>query len=91
MKKVTVTVQIQMDVNTRQDILPQVKDTLEWMNSTISASEIDAQPQIFVSDITDLDILEEGNQMCQKYTDSEALPDEDDKCSLCGGDCVDSE
>ena len=80
-----------MDVNTRQDILPQVKDTLEWMNSTISASEIDAQPQIFVSDITDLDILEEGNQMCQKYTDSEALPDEDDKCSLCGGDCVDSE
>ena len=31
---------------------------------------------------------ETPNPMCKKYTDSEALPDEDDKCSLCGGDCA---
>ena len=33
---------------------------------------------------------EEPNPMCKKYPDSEAIPNEDDKCSLCGGDCVDS-
>jgi hypothetical protein len=32
---------------------------------------------------------EEPNPHCKKYPDSEALPDEDDKCSLCGGGCVD--
>ena len=29
------------------------------------------------------------NPMCKVYTDSEVLPDEDENCSLCGGDCVD--
>jgi len=37
-------------------------------------------------------ILEPHNEnpMCKKYIDSEALPDEDGNCSLCGGDCVDA-
>lgn len=32
----------------------------------------------------------EGEQIlyCQKYLDSEAIPDEDGTCSLCGGDCA---
>lgn len=29
------------------------------------------------------------HEMCKKHTDSEALPDEEGNCSLCGGDCVD--
>ncbi len=28
------------------------------------------------------------NNMCKEYKDSEAIPDEDGTCSLCGGDCI---
>jgi len=28
------------------------------------------------------------NPMCKIYTDSEAIPDEDGNCSLCGGECI---
>lgn len=33
-------------------------------------------------------VPDEDIDYCLKYPDSEALPDEDGKCSLCGGDCV---
>lgn len=90
-KTVTVSVQIQMDVETRKDTLPQVQDVLELMNKVVDNYGIDASPQIFISDISDSDIIENEDEeikMCQKYQDSEALPDEDGNCSLCGGNCV---
>jgi len=40
----------------------------------------------------DFEELEDDNflgTMCKKYTDAEALPDNDGNCSLCGSDCVD--
>lgn len=88
MKTVTVTVTVQMNVNTgRRDILPQVQDALEEMNNAISGCEIEAQPQIFISDVSDSDIIED-NVMCLKHANSEALPDEEGNCSTCGGDCL---
>jgi hypothetical protein len=90
-KTVTVSVQIQMDIKTKNDILPQVQDVLELMNEVVSDCRIDASPQIFISDISDSDIIENEDEeikMCQKYQDSEALSDEDGNCSLCGGNCV---
>ena len=33
------------------------------------------------------DVSEYNNPMCKKYPKSEAIPNEDDSCSLCGGDC----
>jgi hypothetical protein len=57
MKTITVAVQIQMDIKENQDSLTQVKDTLELMNTIISASKIEAQPQIFISEITNQYII----------------------------------
>lgn len=85
MKTVTVTVQIQMDVDANKDVLSQVQNTLELMNNEVSS--IDSSPQIFMSDISNSDIIED-NVMCLKHTDSEALPDEEGNCSTCGGDCL---
>lgn len=57
MQTVTVNVQIQMDVN-GTDTLKEVQNTLDLMNTIVGQSELDAQPQIFVSDISKSDIIE---------------------------------
>lgn len=54
---VTVNVQVQMDVNKNNPLLEQVQNVLEVMNNIVSMSEIEAQPQIFISDINDSDII----------------------------------
>ena len=58
-------------------------DDEELVSIQYESGEIDFVPQW---------ILEPHNEnpMCKKYIDSEALPDEDGNCSLCGGDCVDA-
>jgi len=57
METITVNVQIQMDAKKGEDALTQVQNTLEVMNNIISMSELEAQPQIFISDISDSDII----------------------------------
>jgi hypothetical protein len=57
-KTITVAVQIQMDISGNNDTLAQVQDVLEAMNEAVSAGGIEAQPQIFISDISDSDIIE---------------------------------
>lgn len=64
MKTVTVTVHIQMDVN-GTDILKEVQETLDVMNNIVRQSELNAQPQIFVSDINNSDI-EQGAELNQE-------------------------
>lgn len=56
-KTITVNVQIQMDVNVNENTLTQVQNTLEVMNNIISMSELEVQPQIFISDISESDII----------------------------------
>ena len=57
METITVNVQIQMDVKGSEDVLKQVQDTLELMNDIISMSDLESQPQIFISDISHSDIF----------------------------------
>lgn len=97
MKNVTVKVHIQFDVvNDDPDkIKAEVMDKLDSMSQTLATYHTDSDPLIFTNSIdsSDIDIHtpedEMENPMCKKYTDAEALPDDDDNCSLCGGDCVD--
>jgi hypothetical protein len=91
MKNVTVTVQIQFDVfsSDRDSIREEVNNVLSQMSATLDQQHGDRAPMIFTNSLDSSDIHISG--MCQKYVDSEALPDEDGKCSLCGGDCVDEE
>jgi hypothetical protein len=84
MKNVTVTVQIQFDVF-GEDTKTEVENTLDQMSQVLGREFNDRSPVIFTNSIDNSDIEVHG--MCQKYPDSEALPDEDDNCSLCGGDC----
>ena len=58
-KTITVAVQIQMDIINEENALEQVKNALEAVNNAIYTSEIDAQPQIFISDISESDIIED--------------------------------
>ncbi len=57
-KTVTVSVQIQMDVEDNDNVLGQVQDVLEAVNEAISTSGIEAQPQVFISDISHSDIID---------------------------------
>ena len=84
MKNVTVTVQIQFDVFS-DDTTEEVTNALAEMSEVLGREFNDRSPVIFTNSIDSSDIQVHGT--CQKYPDSEALPDEDDKCSLCGGDC----
>lgn len=84
MKNVTVTVQIQFDVF-GEDTKEEVTNALAEMSQTLGREFSDRSPMIFTNAIDSSDIDVHG--MCQKYTDSEALPDEDGNCSLCDGDC----
>lgn len=59
------------------------------MNATLAQQFEERSPVIFTNSLDSSDIHISG--MCQKYPDSEALPDEDDNCSLCGGDCCNQE
>lgn len=58
MQTVTVNVQIQMDVKKGDNILSQVQDILEVVNDTISNNEIDGQPSILLSGISNSDIID---------------------------------
>lgn len=62
MKTVIVNVQIQMDINESRDEVQQVSNVLDAMNQIISISEIESQPQIFVSgiDYSDISDIENG-------------------------------
>ncbi|MEK6829804.1 MAG: hypothetical protein AABY15_06820 [Nanoarchaeota archaeon] len=60
-KPVTVQVQIQMDIDPRKNAVEQIKDTLETMNKIVGMSELDASPQIFVSDISASDVIDAEN------------------------------
>jgi len=84
MKNVTVTIQIQFDVF-GEDTKEEVTNALAEMSKVLGREFNDRSPVIFTNAIDSSDIEVHG--MCQKHPDSEALPDEDDKCSLCGGDC----
>ena len=66
-KTVTVAVQIQMDIIEGDEALPQVQDTLEFINNAISAYSIDGQPQIFISDISNSDIIENEDEEEDEY------------------------
>ena len=44
------------------------------------AKQIEKAWKVFSTD-------EDKNPMCKKYSDSEAIPNEDDSYSLCDGDC----
>ncbi len=91
MKNVTVTVQIQFDVSSdnRDQIKNEVIDQLVSMSQTLGRHHMEVSPVIFTNSIDESDIQVHG--ICKKYVDSEALPDEDGNCSLCGGNCVDEE
>ena len=99
MKSIIVKVQIQFDVFDDKNPKEAAIKQLESINEVIQQRFNDASPQIFVNAIDNSDIevancdededeFEESNPKCKKYTDAEALPDENDNCSLCGGDCV---
>jgi len=64
--------------NCSREELAELKEYLE--NNCWDFKEEEPEPEIEVHS---------ENPMCQKHPDSEALPDEDDNCSLCGGDCCD--
>lgn len=91
MKSVTVTVQIQFDVFSSDGdaIRQEVGNVLSQMSATLDVHHGDRAPMIFTNSLDNSDIYISG--MCQKHPDSEALPDEDDNCSLCGGDCCNQE
>jgi hypothetical protein len=57
-KTVTVTVQIQMDIQDNENEVSQVQDVLEVMNNIVAMSELGAEPQIFISDISGADIFD---------------------------------
>ena len=57
METITVNVQIQMSVKKGENTLTQVQNTLETMDNIISMSELEAYPQIFISDISESDII----------------------------------
>lgn len=48
---------------------------------------VDVSPASYVESYNLVNI-EDENLKCEKYPDSEAIPDEDGNCSLCGGNCV---
>lgn len=95
MKNVTVNIQIQFDVDsdTEEQIKNEVIDKLNSMSQTLARYHMESDPVIFTNslDSSDIEIQtpEDEILMCEKYPDSEALPDEDGNCSLCGGNCVD--
>lgn len=84
MKNATVTVQIQFGV-LGEDTKEEVANVLAEMNEVLGREFNDRSPVIFTNSIDSSDI--QVHEMCQKYTDSEALPDEDGNCSLCDGNC----
>jgi len=94
MKNVTVNIQIQFDVDsdTEEQIKNEVIDKLNSMSQTLARYHMESDPVIFTNslDSSDIEIQtpEDEILMCEKYPDSEALPDEEGNCSLCGGDCV---
>lgn len=57
MKTVNIQVSIQMDIKGK-NILQEVLDILDTVNAIISQSELDAQPQIFTTDLSNSDIFE---------------------------------
>jgi len=102
MKNVTVNIQMQFDVSsdTEEKIREEVELVLHKFNSELQGLNTDISPIIFINalDGSDIEIhtpedeeemvLSFKYNMCKKYPQSEVLPDEDDNCSLCGGDCV---
>jgi len=58
MKAITVTVQIQLLIKEGGNDLTEVQDTLEVMNNIVGASELEAEPKIFISDISASDIID---------------------------------
>ena len=96
MKNVTVNIQIQFDVvgDTPDEIRTEVERVLNQFECELQRSHDDISPAIFTNSLDSSDIEihtpedEMQYSMCKKYTDAEALPDENDNCSLCGGDCV---
>lgn len=64
-------------------------------NFTVVAEEITTDNLLalynmyYANNISTINAVGDENPMCKKYPDSEALPDEDGNCSLCGGNCVD--
>lgn len=69
-KTVNVNVQIQMDIQEGGDEVSQVQDVLELMNDAVAKSGIKASPQIFISDISSSDIM-------NQESDSEEENEED--------------
>lgn len=61
-KAVTVNVQIQMDIIDGQDEVGQVQDVLEAMNKAATSAAIIAEPQIFISDISNSDIIDASTE-----------------------------
>jgi hypothetical protein len=57
-KTINVTVQIQMDVREDSDSAEQAREILDLVNTIISSSELETQPQIFTSDISRADIID---------------------------------
>ena len=56
MKVVNVVVHIQMDVDSENPVLEQVQNTIDVMNKILGMSELETQPQIYNSDISNSDI-----------------------------------
>ena len=54
---------------------------------SLATFQLDAKGDIegLIEEINDLNGV--NNVYCNKYVNSEVLPDEDGNCSLCGGDC----
>ena len=99
MKNVTVNIQIQFDVteDTEEKIREEVERVLNQFNSELQRSHDDISPLIFTNslDSSDIEIHTPEDEeedfdysMCKKYPDAQAIPDEEGKCILCGGDCV---
>ncbi len=68
-KTINVNVQIQMDITKGIDEVSQVKDVLELMNSAVSSAGINAEPQIFASDISKSDIIDNESEETESNED----------------------
>ena len=58
-ERVTVTVQIQMDIKIGGNALSQVQDILEVVNDIISNNEVDDSPSILLSGIDNSEIFKD--------------------------------
>lgn len=61
MKTVNVMVMVQMEIK-GDDPINEVKDQLEVMDNIIRISELESQPQMFISNIDESDILDPLNE-----------------------------